>query len=107
LKEESLDQRNLKSDVSKCKVRVFNHQSNVDLSCAAADQNIMRKKHINRQSQRVESTDNSVHGTTCLGSEIEPQSLDEEFTNAIFSNNLVSHRKKRSMWFRSHNAARL
>jgi hypothetical protein len=51
----------------------------------------MFSEYNGRQCQGVESTHCSDHGITCLGSEIEPQSLDEEFTNTVSSKNSVSH----------------
>jgi hypothetical protein len=74
-----------------CEAQTINHLSNVDVPCAAEGRYIMSKQHNGRQSQDLEGTHCSAHGTTCLGSEIERQSLDEEFTSTLSSDNSVSH----------------
>jgi hypothetical protein len=92
LKKENLgDQHSSEFIESRCEGQTFNHDSNIDTPCAAAGWYIMFSEYNGRQCQGVESTYCSVHGATCLGSEIEPQSLDDEFTRTVSSNNSISH----------------
>jgi hypothetical protein len=56
----------------------FNHDSTIDVSCAAAEGKDMNKNHIGRQSHVVESFSISVDGNTCFASETDSRNLIEE-----------------------------
>jgi hypothetical protein len=89
-KKKMVNQRSSGKAVQKCRELAFNHDSTVDVSCAAAERKDMNKNHIGRQSQNVESYLNSVYETTCQDPEIEQLKMDEEVsTFSVVYHNIV------------------
>jgi hypothetical protein len=73
-------ERKSEFDGCECKVQTMDHQSNVDESCASADNKIKFDEFNCRQSQVTECKQCLNHGIACLGLEIDPQFSDEEFS---------------------------
>jgi hypothetical protein len=65
-------------DDYECYEQIIEYHFNVDKPCTANDTEVKSKQLNVKQNQVIESTEDSVDSTTCLGSEIDHQSHVEE-----------------------------